>query len=237
MRVSHRTHQGLVRSSNQDSLLMDTGVYGVADGMGGHQGGETASRVAVQVIKNALRGKKPEQRALEVSIEAANRRIFDMARHDSSLSGMGTTVTFLWEGDDEVLIAHVGDSRAYLLRGGEWKQITDDHSMVAELVRKNVITAEMARTHPYRNVITRAVGVDPFVEADLITHDKKPGDVWFLCSDGLYNMVGDEVIAEVLGKAEDDDSAAEELLQLALEGGGTDNISFVICRVAEVSGT
>ena len=95
MRVCHRTHQGLVRASNQDSVLMDTGVYGVADGMGGHKGGETASRVAVQVIKNALRGKQPEKRALEVGIEAANRRIFDMSRHDSSLNGMGTTLTFL----------------------------------------------------------------------------------------------------------------------------------------------
>lgn len=235
MRVSHRTHQGRVRASNQDSLLLDVSVYGVADGMGGHRGGETASRVAVQVLKNALHSKQPDRRALEVGMEAANRRIFDMARHDSSLSGMGTTVTLLWEGPKEILLAHVGDSRAYLLRHGELKQVTDDHSMVAELVRKNVITAEMARTHPYRNIITRAVGVDPVVETDLLTHDKQPGDVWLVCSDGLYNMVGDDMLQQVLS-GDDDEAAAEELLQLALENGGTDNVSLVICRVTEVDG-
>ena len=161
MRVCQRTHQGLVRSSNQDCLLVDDRVYGVADGMGGHQGGETASRVAVQVLKNALRGKLPDRRALEVGVEAANRRVYDMARHDSSLSGMGTTVTLIWEDGKRVLVGHVGDSRAYRLRGGELMQITQDHSIVAELLRNNVITTEMARNHPYRNVITRAVGVDP----------------------------------------------------------------------------
>ena len=237
MRVCHRTHQGLVRASNQDSLLVDASVYGVADGMGGHKGGETASRVAVQVIKNALRGKKPEQRALDMGVEAANRRIFDMSRHDSALSGMGTTLTFLWEDQEQVLLAHVGDSRAYLVREGSLRQITDDHSVVAELMRNGVITREMARSHPYRNVITRAVGVDPTVQADVLSHDKKPGDLWLICSDGLYNMVEDDVIFEVLTTSPSDEDAAEELLRLALEGGGTDNITFVLCRVAEVGAT
>jgi len=235
MRICHRTHQGLVRASNQDSLLVDESVYGVADGMGGHNGGETASRVAVQVLKNALRGKKPDSRALEVGMEAANRRIFDMARHESSLSGMGTTVTLLWENDDQVLLCHVGDSRAYLWRSGELKQVTDDHSVVAELLRSNVITPEMARTHPYRNVITRAVGVDPVVEADIFPHDKQPDDLWLICSDGLYNMVPDDIITDVLKNAETDEDAAEQLLALALEAGGMDNITFVLARTGEVS--
>ena len=235
MRISHRTHQGLVRSSNQDSLLVTESVFGVADGMGGHQGGETASRVAVQVLQNALRQKKPETRALELGIEAANRRIYDMARHDSSLSGMGTTVTALWEDENQVLIAHVGDSRAYRLRNGELTQITEDHSMVAELLRNKVITAEMARTHPYRNVITRAVGVDPMVTADVLCADKQADDLWLICSDGLYNMVDDDTIAQVLNEAKSDETAADELLALALEGGGTDNITFVLCRVTEVA--
>ena len=235
MRVCHRTHQGLVRSSNQDSLLVDQGVYGVADGMGGHKGGETASRVAVQVIKNALRGKKPNIRALEVGAEAANRRVFDMARHDSSLNGMGTTLTFLWEAETEVLFCHVGDSRAYLLRGGKLKQISDDHSLVAELLRNNMISPEAARTHPYRNVITRAVGVDPVVQADVFAHDKQEGDLWLICSDGLTNMVPDETIESVLKDAENEESAADELLALALEKGGTDNITFVLCRITEVT--
>lgn len=235
MRICHRTHQGLVRQSNQDSLLLESSVYGVADGMGGHNGGETASRVAVQVLKNALRGKKPESRALEMGMEAANRRIYDMASHDSSLSGMGTTVTLLWENGDEALLAHVGDSRAYLWRDGTLAQITQDHSVVAELVRNHVITAEMARNHPYRNVITRAVGVDPVVAPDLLTHDLKPGDVWLLCSDGLYNMVDDERMACILRDAESDEAAADRLLKAALEGGGTDNITFILARVTEVS--
>ena len=235
MRICHRTHQGLVRASNQDSQLVDEGVMGVADGMGGHNGGETASRVAVQVLKNALRGKKPEPRALEVGMEAANRRIFDMARHDSALSGMGTTVTFLWEDGKQAYLCHVGDSRAYLMRGGELKQITEDHSVVAELLRGGVITPDMARTHPYRNVITRAVGVDPVVTADIFSHDLQADDVWLICSDGLYNMVPDEAIADILKESKDDETAAEELLALALEAGGTDNITFVIGRVTEVS--
>ena len=236
MRVCQRTHQGRVRSSNQDCLLVDGRVYGVADGMGGHQGGETASRVAVQVLKNALRGKLPDRRALEVGMEAANRRVYDMARHDSSLSGMGTTVTLLWEDGKRVLVGHVGDSRAYRLRGGELKQITQDHSIVAELLRNNVITAEMARNHPYRNVITRAVGVDPVVTPDVIDEDKQPDDVWLVCSDGLYNMVSDDVIRDTLAGSETDEQAADSLLSLALENGGSDNITFGICRVTEVDG-
>lgn len=235
MRICHRTHQGLVRQSNQDSLLVESGVYGVADGMGGHNGGETASRVAVQVLKNVLRGKKPEIRALEIGMEAANRRIYDMASHDSTLSGMGTTVTLLWENGGEALVAHVGDSRAYLWRDGALAQITQDHSMVAELVRNHVITAEMARSHPYRNVITRAVGVDPVVTPDVLSHDLKPDDLWLLCSDGLYNMVDDERIAEILRSSASDEKAADRLLEAALEGGGTDNISFILARVTEVS--
>lgn len=234
MRVCQRTHQGKVRSSNQDSLLVEQTVYGVADGMGGHNGGETASRMAVQVLKNALHGKKPEQRALEIGVEAANRRIFDMARHDNALSGMGTTVTLLWEGEEQMMIAHVGDSRVYLLRDGLLSQITEDHSVVAELVRNRVITPEMARTHPYRNVITRAVGVDPSVTPDILTVERRPGDVWLVCSDGLYNMVEDADMLETLLSAASDEAAADRLLELALENGGTDNISFVICRDTEV---
>ena len=236
MRVCQRTHQGRVRSSNQDCLLVDGCVYGVADGMGGHQGGETASRVAVQVLKNALRGKLPDRRALEMGMEAANRRIFEMARHDSALNGMGTTVTLLWEDGERILVGHVGDSRAYRLRAGELRQMTQDHSIVAELRRNNVITAERARSHPYRNVITRAVGVDPAVTPDVTCEDKRAGDVWLVCSDGLYNMVPDDVLKKTLEESENDERAADRLLELALEAGGTDNITFVICRVTEVDG-
>ncbi|MEG0269946.1 MAG: Stp1/IreP family PP2C-type Ser/Thr phosphatase [Clostridia bacterium] len=235
MRVCQKTHQGLVRASNQDSLLVDEHVFGVADGMGGHKGGETASRVAVQVLKNALHNKSAEEHALRVGIEAANRRVFDMAKHDSGLSGMGTTFTVLWEGKTQLLIGHVGDSRAYRFREGKLEQITEDHSIVAELLRNNVITAEMARNHPYKNVITRAVGIDPVVHVDILKVDKQEDDLWLLCSDGLYNMVSDEDMTDILAApSENEEAAAEKLLALALAHGGTDNISFVLCRVTEV---
>lgn len=233
MRVCQRTHQGLVRASNQDSLLTEHRLYGVADGMGGHRGGETASRVAVQVLKNALGQKKPEEQALRVGVEAANRRVFSMASGDEKLSGMGTTLTVLWEGDGRILVGHVGDSRAYRLRDGALKQITMDHSIVAELLRNKVITPEAAKTHPYRNVITRAVGIDPNLEVDVFVEDKQLDDLWLVCSDGLYNMVDDESIQQTLLDYEDE-KAADRLLELALDHGGTDNISFVLCRVMEV---
>lgn len=234
MRVCHRTHQGLVRSSNQDSLLLAEHIYGVADGMGGHNGGETASRVTAQVLKNLLQGKTPEEQTLRVGVEAANRRVFEMAKHDSGLNGMGTTLTMLWEDGSKVFVAHVGDSRAYRLRSGVLEQMTDDHSIVAELMRKNIISAEMAKTHPYRNVITRAVGIDPVVETDILETDKQLDDLWLICSDGLYNMVSDEEIAHAL-TTYSEEKAAEKLLKLALEHGGTDNVSFLLGRVAEVN--
>lgn len=234
MQVCHRTHQGLVRKSNQDSLLVEERLYGVADGMGGHQGGETASRVTVQVLKNALSGKRAEEQAFRVGVEAANRRVFDMSKHDATLNGMGTTLTALWEDDAHILIAQVGDSRAYRLRDGELEQMTQDHSVVAELLRGKVITEEMAKNHPYRNVITRAVGIDPIVKADLIVCDKKLGDLWLVCSDGLYNMVEKEQMLQTLS-TDDMEKAADALLELALAAGGTDNVSFVLGRVTEVT--
>ncbi len=233
MLVHAKTHRGLVRASNQDTLLQTANAYGVADGMGGHNGGETASRVAVQVLKNALQGKTPEEQALKVAIEAANRRIHEMGSRDSKLAGMGTTVTLLWEGKQEVLIGHVGDSRAYLYRDKRLGRQTDDHSMVAELLKNHIITPEMAKVHPYKSVITRALGIDSVVLPDVVKVDKKEGDVWLVCSDGLCNMVPDEQIAEVLG-ALTGQKAADKLLELAIAHGGQDNISFVLGTVTEV---
>jgi len=233
MLVHTKTHIGLVRASNQDALLVMTGVFGVADGMGGHKGGETASRVAVEVIQNALQGKAPEERALKTSIEAANRRIYEMSMRDEKLSGMGTTLTFVWEGPHEVWIGHVGDSRVYLYRNGELHRQTEDHSMVAELLRNHLITAEMAVEHPYRNIITRALGIDPMVQPDVMKVKKQAGDLWLVCSDGLHSMLPDDQIAEVLGALKEE-QAADKLLELAIERGGLDNISFVLGAVTEV---
>lgn len=234
MLIYAKTHKGLVRPSNQDSLLVAHNLYGVADGMGGHRGGETASRVAVQVVRNVLQGKTPEDNTLRIGIEAANRRIFDMQRHELALAGMGTTLTMLWESRAEMFIGHVGDSRAYLYRDGELICRTEDHSVVAELVRNKIITPEMAKTHPYRSVITRALGTDPTVEPDLLHVEKKLGDVWLICSDGLYNMVEDADIAVTLASLEGE-RAADRLLELALEHGGHDNVSLVLGCVTEVS--
>jgi PPM family protein phosphatase len=234
MLIYAKTHKGLVRPTNQDSLLVSHNLYGVADGMGGHRGGETASRIAVQVVRNLLQGKTPEENTLRVGLEAANRRIFEMQRHELALSGMGTTLTMLWESRVELWIAHVGDSRAYLYRNGELNCRTEDHSVVGELVRNKVITPAMAKTHPYRNVITRALGTDPVVEPDILHIDKQIGDVWLICSDGLYNMVEDSEIAETLGQL-DTERAADRLLELALDHGGHDNVSLVLGRVTEVT--
>ena len=234
MRVCHRTHQGLVRATNQDNWLAESALYGVADGMGGHRGGETASRVALQVFRNAIGQKKPDADALRVAVEAANRRVFDMASHDETLKGMGTTMSMIWADEKRLLIAHVGDSRIYRLRDGKLHQVTDDHSFVAELVRNNIITPEMAKTHPNRNIITRAVGVDPFVEVDILEEELLPGDQWLICSDGLHGMVEDSEMEQILTEMELED-AAERLMSRALENGGVDNVTFVLLSNAEVT--
>ena len=195
-----RTDVGCVRDHNEDSLVVAPPLFAVADGMGGHKGGETASRVAVQVVRNALTRKRPEEDALRMGLEAANRRVYGMAGSDENLTGMGTTMTLLWEGERRILIGHVGDSRAYRLRDGKLSQITQDHSVVGELLRNQVITPEMAKKHPYRNIITRAVGIDPVVEVDVLSEDKQLDDLWLVCSDGLYNMVDDQDIDSALSK-------------------------------------
>lgn len=234
MRVCHRTHQGLVRATNQDNWLAESALYGVADGMGGHRGGETASRVALQVFRNAIGQKKPDADALRMAVEAANRRVFDMASHDETLKGMGTTMSMIWADEKRLLIAHVGDSRIYRLRDGKLHQVTDDHSFVAELVRNNIITPEMAKTHPNRNIITRAVGVDPFVEVDILEEELLPGDRWLICSDGLHGMVEDSEMEQILTEMELED-AAERLMSRALENGGVDNVTFVLLSNTEVT--
>lgn len=234
MRVCHRTHQGLVRANNQDNWLVAAPLYGVADGMGGHKGGETASRVALQVFQNAIGQKMPAANTLRTAVEAANRRVYDMSAHDDSLSGMGTTMSMIWQDEDRLLIAHVGDSRIYRLREGKLQQVTDDHSFVAELVRNNIITPEMAKNHPQRNIITRAVGVDPYVQVDVLEEDLLPGDIWLICSDGLHGMVEDTEIQSILNDMELED-AAERLMSRALENGGHDNITFVLLSYTEVT--
>lgn len=229
-----RTHIGKLRQSNQDALIESPadGLWGVADGMGGHKGGETASAGARDGLMEQLAGKAPEQDALRIAIGAVNRRLFLQQKEDEKLSGMGTTLTALWFSPDCVYIGHVGDSRAYRLRDGQLKQITEDHSVVAELLRSGMLTPEQAANHPMRNVITRAVGTEDGIEIDLMREERRQGDVWLICSDGLYGMMTDEKIAEIL-KESKLGKAADKLIEAALEGGGRDNITLVLLRDKE----
>jgi serine/threonine protein phosphatase PrpC len=199
----------------------------VADGMGGAQAGEVASGMAVESLAGA--GAPGE---LAGAIEDANARIHARAKDDTSLAGMGTTLTAAWVDDGTVTLAHVGDSRAYRMRAGELEQLTEDHSLVGGLLRLGKITPAEAEHHPQRSVILRAVGVEPAVEVDVVEHGLEDGDVYLLCSDGLSGMVRDEVIRETLAMGGSLEHAADLLVDLANASGGHDNITAVLFRVA-----
>ena len=225
--VVSRTDVGRVRRSNQDALIIGGGVAGVADGMGGHNGGEIASGETRDGILRELSGKTPDRQALREAVEKINLEIWDRQEKDASLTGMGTTLTLLWPSESEMLVAQVGDSRAYLIRDGQVRQVTKDHSLVGDMVRRGVLTEEQAACHPMRNYITRAVGTEDTIEADLFTEERKAGDRWLVCSDGLYSMISRGALEELVRK-ETAEEAADALLQAALEGGGRDNITLVL---------
>ena len=236
MEVHGLTHVGKVRSSNQDVLVLsdELQLYGVADGMGGHNGGETASAGARDEVIRALTGQKPSLDALRTAIETANTALFRQQQEDETLSGMGTTLSVMWMSEHFVYIGHVGDSRVYCLRDGEFQQMTDDHSLVGELLRLGYITPEQAEKHPNKNVITRAVGTEEGIQIDLAVEERREGDVWLICSDGLHGMVSDSQM-EALLKENAPKAAAEKLLEAALKAGGRDNISVVVLRDGEVA--
>ena len=227
------THTGLVRKQNEDTVRVSQiveGLYILADGMGGHLAGEIASSMTADVLERALKDRQPSTEALRDAIMQANIKVYEKQLSETDMRGMGTTLTVLWEGSDYVYIGHVGDSRAYLLRDGSFRQMTEDHSMVGELLRSGAITEEAARTHPYRNVITQAVGTDEKLQPDVFMIIKNKGDLWLLCSDGLTDMVTDDRIVQAL-VAHRPGEAVLQLLQLALEGGGKDNISAMLLEV------
>ena len=230
MKWVSRTHVGNVRPTNQDTVILGQNLYGVADGMGGHLAGDIASRMTGELLTEALKGLQPRTDTLTQCISDINAQVFSRQLTDETLRGMGTTLTVMWEGPKSVFLAHIGDSRAYLLRNGDFRQITRDHSMVAELVREGLLTEEEAAVHPYRHMITRAVGTDPAVEADVEAVDKVPGDRWLLCSDGLSGCVPNAEMAEILAQYSLQE-AADRLLQLALTRGGQDNITLVLTEV------
>ncbi len=231
MKWVSRTHVGNVRPTNQDTIILSQNLYGVADGMGGHLAGDIASRMTGELLTASVVGLEPRTDTLAECIRQINAQVFARQKEDEALRGMGTTLTVLWEGEENVCLAHIGDSRAYLLRDGELKQVSQDHSVVAEMMREGLITEEEAARHPYRHMITRAIGTDPEVEPDVHILDKQPGDRWLICSDGLTNCVPDSMLADTLTENSLQD-AADQLLQLALTRGGQDNITLVITEVA-----
>ena len=229
-----RTDVGRIRKNNQDSVVLGNGLFGVADGMGGHNGGEIASAGLRDGLLRETDGQDPSMELLEEAIKKVNYEIWEQQENDAALTGMGTTLTILWPTDSEMIIAQVGDSRAYLLRDGLLKQVTSDHSMVADMVRRGVLTEEQAACHPMRNYITRAVGTDDTLDVDLISIPRMNGDRWIVCSDGLYGQISKQELEETV-KITDLEEAAGKLLELALEHGGKDNISFILLQDGFVS--
>jgi PPM family protein phosphatase len=234
------TDVGLARSGNEDSHLRGRSVFAVADGLGGHQGGEVASAMAVEPLA-ALDGRtfadaRAAAEALAGGIREANQSILQRGRSDPGLWGMGTTVTAAAVAADRVLqLAHVGDSRAYLLRpGAPLRQLTTDHTVVEEAVERGLLTRRQAAVHPQRGVVTRAVGLDPEVRVDLPEPlELEPGDQVLLCSDGLTEVVDDDQIAGVLADRADGDDACRALIAAANQAGGPDNVTVVLLRVAD----
>jgi PPM family protein phosphatase len=225
---------GRRRRQNEDAYVCEPPLFAVADGMGGAQAGELASSLAAAAVRDDPRAtpESGEQRVDEL-IQEANRRVYQRQSHDAAASGMGTTMTVALVEDGTVAIGHVGDSRAYLIRGGRLEQLTEDHSLVAELVRSGKLSPEEAEAHPQRSVITRALGTDPNVDVDTFSVETQPGDVFLLCSDGLTSMVGDEtILAEVERNRSDLKAAAKALVRAANRGGGEDNITLVFFEIA-----
>jgi protein phosphatase len=227
------TDPGRRRRQNEDAFVSEPPLFAIADGMGGAQAGELASRLAAAAVgRGEASGLTGGDRVLAL-IEAANRSVYERAAGDESVSGMGTTMTVALVEDDQVWVGHVGDSRAYLLRDGGLEQVTEDHSLVAELIRSGRLTPDEAGDHPHRSVITRALGTDPDVAVDVMPVPTQPGDVFVLCSDGLTTMVDDDAILELVERHRDDlETAARALVDTANDAGGEDNITVVLFEVA-----
>jgi protein phosphatase len=235
MRIAagYQTDVGRVRDGNEDSFVVDErlALYAVADGMGGHRGGEVASATAVEALRAAVASK----RSIDDAVRAANRAVLDKAAQDPDLTGMGTTMTAVVAlPGSSLLIAHVGDSRAYLLRDGTLERRTDDHSLVEELVREGRLTPEQAESHPQRAIVTRALGVDEEVDVDLYTIDVRPDDRVVICSDGLTTMLRDRDVERIARTESDPQHCAENLVRAAVEAGGEDNVTVVVLDVLEV---
>jgi protein phosphatase len=238
------TDKGRVRPHNEDALLVapDAGIFAVADGMGGHAAGEVASRIAIEAVDELLAQQDglPEDipARLRRIVQEANRRIADRIQANPECAGMGTTLVLAALAPSTVWLAHVGDSRAYVIRDGTIRQLTSDHSFVNELVRLGMLTRDQASRDPRRNVVTRALGSDPTVTPDVIEEAREPGDLLLLCSDGLNTMLPDERILDAIADGQDLEAACHRLVSSANEVGGEDNITVVLVRpsLAEEAG-
>ena len=238
LRVSdhfERSDTGRARRENEDSFYARSPMFAVADGMGGAQAGEVASQLAVEVLQQGLpeRGGSVEERLRELVVEA-NARINALSRTDEQRAGMGTTMTLVYVGEHEISVAHVGDSRLYRLRDGHFERLTDDHTLVEELVRQGKLTPAEADHHPQRSIITRALGPEAAVEADTHTGPARDGDVYLICSDGLTSMISEAEVGELLTSARSLPEAGRALIDAANAAGGRDNITVILFRLEEV---
>jgi PPM family protein phosphatase len=227
---------GKVREINEDAVLEAGNIFAVADGMGGHQAGEVASDLALGVIGQYIEdnlGLIGGEKLVEKAIASANATVHQKAESSAKYRSMGTTVTVLYREGDTAYIGHVGDSRAYLFRGGRLRRLTKDHSLVATLIEEGEITEEESRNHPQRNIILRALGLEQQLEVELVSVKIEPGDEFLLATDGLTGLVSDEEIAAVLGRGEEPVSLAGQLVDMAMQAGGTDNISVVLAHFKE----
>jgi len=230
LRTVGRTDIGRVRDNNEDAIVNGDRLVAVADGMGGHPGGDVASAVAIALVQAAFTGRSLDE--LQAAVRAANRAIWDRAGESAALEGMGTTVCAAGLIDDGTLVVvNVGDSRAYVFHNGELAQLTNDHSVTAEAVRRGDLSEHEALDHPHRHVLTRALGVAPDVELDSTTQPSVEGDRLLLCTDGLFNEVPDHEIASLMTTNGDIQATADGLVELALSRGGHDNVSVVVAEI------
>jgi protein phosphatase len=232
-RFTGLTDPGRRRRRNEDVFVCEPPLFAVADGMGGAQAGEVAAGLAAAVLEEAHGDERGEERVGSL-IQEANRRVFQRSSEDMAASGMGTTMTvaLVDAADGSIAVGHVGDSRAYRVRDEQLEQLTDDHSLVGELLRSGKLSPEEAEVHPQRSVITRALGTEPDVDVDTFTVSVDPGDLYLLCSDGLTSMVSDGEIQALLVDIDDLDRAARALVDAANAGGGEDNITVVLFEIA-----
>ena len=225
-----RTDIGHVRERNEDAIVVDGTLVAVADGLGGHAGGELASKLATELLAASFTGSSVEE--LATAVRAANWVVWERASSAPALTGMGTTMCAAGLVDDGALaVVHVGDSRAYLAQDGSVHRLTEDHTVAAELIRDGELSEADAVGHPHRAILTRALGVGPAVQVDAVRRPVAAGDVLLLCSDGLFTHVSDDEIGSRLLSANAPQTTADELLELALSRGGADNVSVVVAEV------